>query len=134
MALAGRVRSGAKDAFLSYGGKEYRGDLRVAEVGGGVQLVDVVGLEAYLLGVVPGEMPKDWPLAALEAQAVAARTYAVATSSSAGPSTSTRTGVARSTTASARRRPAPAGRPRERADPHLRRRAGADLLLLLERR
>ncbi len=67
----------AKGAFLSYGGKEFRGDLRVATVAGRVQLVNVVGLEASLLGVVPGEMPKDWPLAALEAQAVAARTYAV---------------------------------------------------------
>jgi stage II sporulation protein D len=67
----------AKGAFLSYGGKEFRGDLRVAAVGGRIQVVNVVGLEAYLLGVVPGEMPKDWPPAALEAQAVAARTYAV---------------------------------------------------------
>jgi stage II sporulation protein D len=67
----------AKSAFLSYGGKKFRGDLRVDAVGGRVQLVNVVGLEAYLLGVVPGEMPKDWPLASLEAQAVAARTYAV---------------------------------------------------------
>jgi len=49
-----------------------------AKVGGKLQLVNVVGLEEYLLGVVPGEMPKDWPLDALEAQAVAARTYAVA--------------------------------------------------------
>ena len=64
-------------AFLAYRGKEFRGDLRVANVGGHVQLVNVVGLEAYLLGVVPGEMPKDWPLDALRAQAVAARTYAV---------------------------------------------------------
>ena len=67
----------AKGAFLAYGGKQFRGDLRVANVGGRVQLVNVVGLEEYLLGVVPGEMPKDWPLDALEAQAVAARTYAV---------------------------------------------------------
>ncbi len=78
VALSGPVTiRAAKGAFLSYGDKEFRGDLRVAAVGGRVQLVNVVGLEAYLLGVVPGEMPKDWPLAALEAQAVAARTYAV---------------------------------------------------------
>ncbi len=76
--LAGPVTiRAAKGAFLSYGGREFRGDLRVAAVAGRLQLVNVVGLEAYLLGVVPGEMPKDWPLAALEAQAVAARTYAV---------------------------------------------------------
>jgi SpoIID/LytB domain protein len=41
-------------------------------------IVNVVALEAYLQGVVPGEMPKEWPLPALAAQAVAARTYAVA--------------------------------------------------------
>ena len=35
-------------------------------------------LDAYLLGVVPGEMPKEWPAAALQAQAVAARSYALA--------------------------------------------------------
>jgi SpoIID/LytB domain protein len=78
-ALAGPVTIRAlKSARLSFGGKQYRGDLRVARVGGRIQLVNVVGLEEYLLGVVPGEMPKDWPLAALEAQAVAARTYSVA--------------------------------------------------------
>ena len=43
-----------------------------------LQVIDVVGLDAYLLGVVPGEMPKEWPAAALQAQAVAARSYALA--------------------------------------------------------
>src|SRR5207302_6542986 len=37
------------------------------------------GLDNYVRGVVTGEMPKDWPAAALQAQAVAARSYAVAT-------------------------------------------------------
>ena len=63
---------------LTVGGKTYRGALRISTSGGKLQLVNLVGLEAYLLGVVPGEMPKDWPLDALEAQAVAARTYAIA--------------------------------------------------------
>jgi stage II sporulation protein D len=67
----------APGTFLTVADKAYRGDLRVAKVGKRLQLVNVVGLEAYLLGVVPGEMPKDWPLEALKAQAVAARTYAV---------------------------------------------------------
>ena len=35
-------------------------------------------MEDYLLGVVPGESPASWPAAALEAQAVAARSYALA--------------------------------------------------------
>jgi len=64
-------------ANLTFSGKAYRGDLQVTKPGGRLQLVNVVGLEAYLLGVVPGEMPKDWPLEALKAQAVAARTYAI---------------------------------------------------------
>jgi SpoIID/LytB domain protein len=64
--------------YLSVADKQYRGDLRVAKVGSRLQLVNIVGLEAYLLGVVPGEMPEDWPLEALKAQAVAARTYTLA--------------------------------------------------------
>jgi len=78
VALPGPVTFRARpEAHLSVGEKGYRGDLRLAKVGGKLQLVNVVGLEEYLLGVVPGEMPKDWPLEALKAQAVAARTYAV---------------------------------------------------------
>ncbi|NLD43664.1 MAG: SpoIID/LytB domain-containing protein [Chloroflexi bacterium] len=39
--------------------------------------VDRLPLEGYLRGVVPAEMPASWPLEALKAQAVAARTYAL---------------------------------------------------------
>jgi stage II sporulation protein D len=42
----------------------------------GLTLVDELGLEAYLLSVVPSEIPAQWPEAALRAQAVAARTVA----------------------------------------------------------
>ena len=128
LALAGPVTiRAAKDAFLSYAGKEFRGDLRVANISGRVQLVNVVGLEAYLLGVVPGEMPKDWPLAALEAQAVAARTYAVANVVRGRPLRPllrlAQPGLLRRRLGGARPL---AGRPRDgRPDPHLRRSAGA---------
>jgi stage II sporulation protein D len=64
--------------LLVVGGKSYRGALRIVTSGKKLQLVNVLPLETYLLGVVPGEMPKEWPLDALKAQAVAARTYAVA--------------------------------------------------------
>jgi peptidoglycan hydrolase-like amidase len=64
---------------LSYGGREFRGTFEVSELPNGrLQVINVVGLEGYLLGVVPGEMPFSWPLEALKAQAVAARTYAFA--------------------------------------------------------
>ncbi len=63
---------------LQLDGKEYRGEIRLAAVSGALQVIDVLGLDAYLLGVVPGEVPKEWPSAALQAQAVAARSYALA--------------------------------------------------------
>ena len=44
---------------------------------GGVMTVNSVSLGAYVRGVVPSEMPSSWPAQALEAQAVAARTYAI---------------------------------------------------------
>ena len=67
-----------KGAPLLLDGKGYRGDLRVSVVDGTLQVVDYVGLDAYLLGVVPGEVPMEWPAEALKAQAVAARSYALA--------------------------------------------------------
>jgi len=36
-----------------------------------------IGLERYVRGVVAAEMPSSWPAAALEAQAIASRTYAL---------------------------------------------------------
>ena len=58
--------------------KPYRGQLEVAVSGQKLSAVNVVGLEQYLAGVVPLEMPSDWPGEALKAQAVAARSYALA--------------------------------------------------------
>jgi stage II sporulation protein D len=63
---------------LSVDGRAYRGRLTVTSDGKVVSVVDVVGLEAYLKGVVPSEMPSRWPPEALKAQAVAARSYALA--------------------------------------------------------
>ena len=65
----------AGDEFAIYNGTPYRGGLKFIAVGDTIQVVNVVGLESYLRGVVPSEMPPDWPLEALKAQAVAARTY-----------------------------------------------------------
>jgi stage II sporulation protein D len=59
----------------------YRGALEFRPDGGrGVQTVDALGLDDYVRGVIAYEMPSSWPTAALEAQAVAARTYAITTS------------------------------------------------------
>jgi stage II sporulation protein D len=53
----------------------YRGALRFTAKGNNFQIINVVDLESYLRGVVAAEMPGSWPLEALKAQAVAARTY-----------------------------------------------------------
>lgn len=50
---------------------------RPATGGGGVMTVNAVGLDAYVQGVVTSEMPASWPAQALDAQAVAARSFAI---------------------------------------------------------
>jgi stage II sporulation protein D len=55
----------------------YRGSLELIARGGSVAVDDVVGMDDYVRGVVAGEMPSSWSVAALRAQAVAARTYAI---------------------------------------------------------
>ena len=67
-----------RGSTLTLDGKGYRGVLQMTPVKTALQVINIVGLDAYLLGVVPGEMPKEWPAAALQAQAVAARSYTLA--------------------------------------------------------
>lgn len=63
---------------VRYNGKEYRGKIEVfVNSGGSLTVVNVVPMEEYLLGVVPKELSLP-QLEAQKAQAIAARTYAVA--------------------------------------------------------
>ena len=63
----------------------YVGDLTVTlSEGGGLRPVLTIRMEDYLCGVVAYEMSDSWPLEALKAQAVAARTYAMQRKWSAG--------------------------------------------------
>jgi stage II sporulation protein D len=55
----------------------YRGALQFRSAGGGVETINAVGLDDYVRGVVAEEMPSGWATQALEAQAVATRTYAI---------------------------------------------------------
>jgi stage II sporulation protein D len=55
----------------------YRGRMVLSRDGGAVLVVNSVGLEQYLYGVVPSEMPASWSAEALKAQAVVARSYAL---------------------------------------------------------
>jgi stage II sporulation protein D len=66
---------GKADNGLSNGA--YRGRLVLSRDGRAVLVVNSVGLDQYLYGVVPAEMPASWPAEALKAQAVVARSYAL---------------------------------------------------------
>jgi stage II sporulation protein D len=59
----------------------YRGVLEFKPtVFGGLSVINQVGLDDYVQGVVPVESPASWPAEALRAQAITARTYAITTS------------------------------------------------------
>ena len=64
---------------LTYDGAGYRGDLILKKKPNGLMVVNVLPLDRYLRGVVPWEVPKGWHEAAYRAQAVAARSYTLAT-------------------------------------------------------
>jgi stage II sporulation protein D len=76
-----RLRSGADPGRIEVDTKPvaddtYRGVIRLLNTSSGVIAVNEVGLDLYLRGVVPAEMPASWPTEALKAQAIAARSYA----------------------------------------------------------
>lgn len=62
---------------LRLGSDRYRGTLVVNVSGGALRVVNRLGLELYVRGVVPNESPSSWPAHALRAQAVTARSYAL---------------------------------------------------------
>jgi stage II sporulation protein D len=72
-----RLSGGASPVALD--GNGYRGSLVIRSRGGVMSAVNEVSLERYLGGVVPWEMPHHWHPEALKAQAVVARSYALAT-------------------------------------------------------
>lgn len=60
-------------------GKRYRGVFEIKAHGkAGLTVVNILPLENYLYGVIPKEISPAWPLEAIKAQAVAARSYAFA--------------------------------------------------------
>jgi stage II sporulation protein D len=60
-------------ALTVEGSGAYRGAIDVVPAPGGLAVIDDVGVQDYLKGIA--EMPPDWPVEALRAQAIAARTY-----------------------------------------------------------
>ncbi len=56
-------------------GVRYRGIINLCPSSGGIMVINQISIEEYLYGVVPKEAVASWPVEALKAQAVAARTY-----------------------------------------------------------
>ena len=73
------IRSNDRDGTILFNGRRWRGELLVSSTDAGLLVVNRVGIDDYVKGVVPLEIGTGAPadLAAVEAQAVAARSYAV---------------------------------------------------------
>jgi len=68
----------AESGILVLNGYPFRGKMRIQKnPKGGLDVINILGVEAYLYGVIPKEMSPQWFPEALKAQAIAARTYAL---------------------------------------------------------
>jgi len=72
------IRPEANNPFVVWDGKRYRGDLVITPTDSGLLVVNRLSMDDYLRGVVPLEIGNrtSAEMAAVQAQAVAARTYA----------------------------------------------------------
>ena len=83
----GRVQAGGSSSRLirlaaagklRMNGKSYRGMLELSVQNGKLLVVNQLALEQYLVGVINSEISSTWPMESIKAQAVIARTFAVA--------------------------------------------------------
>lgn len=76
------AEDGGKVSLLSVnrsqGTPAYRGSMEIRKTGQGFVVINELPVEEYLYGVVPSEMPVSYPMEALKAQAICARTYVYA--------------------------------------------------------
>lgn len=80
LAACGRKLRAGGNGRVSIGGRAYRGALEVVPTRserGSLNAVNAVPVDQYVQGVIAAESPPSWPLAALRAQAVAARSFAL---------------------------------------------------------
>jgi stage II sporulation protein D len=83
LANCGAKLRAAGPGTIRIDGRAYRGALEVVPTKsdpGSLNAINVVAVDQYVKGVIANESPPSWPMAALEAQAVAARSFALATS------------------------------------------------------
>ncbi|MGV1050322.1 MAG: SpoIID/LytB domain-containing protein [Solirubrobacterales bacterium] len=73
----GTLRAAGAGRITIAGLGSFRGALETVPEGGGLNVVNALAVDQYAKGVVPNESPPSWPLAELEAQAVASRSFAL---------------------------------------------------------
>ncbi|HEY8639509.1 MAG TPA: SpoIID/LytB domain-containing protein [Solirubrobacterales bacterium] len=75
-----KLRASGNGRVRIRGNGAYRGALVVvpSSGGGSLNVVNAISVDKYVQGVIAGEMPSSWPIDALKVQAVAARSYALA--------------------------------------------------------
>lgn len=72
------VKLGQDNFWANQQDRSYLGSIEINTSDIGINVINVISLEEYLYSVVPSEMPHHWPKEALKAQAVTARTEAMA--------------------------------------------------------
>ena len=73
-----KIKPTSSNDFVATKGRWYRGEFVVYNFKKKLTVINVLPIELYLLGVVPSEMPATWNFEAHKAQAIAARSYAIA--------------------------------------------------------
>lgn len=73
------IMNGAGFFFAGVVDRTYRGNFSFLNRSAGITLVNTLEMEEYLYSVVPSEVPASWPMEALKAQAVAARSFTIST-------------------------------------------------------
>lgn len=74
--LIARPDSSNNPRVISINGKQYRGEVEFRRFSNSdMTVINIINIEEYLYGVVPGEIESYSPIEAIKAQAVAARTY-----------------------------------------------------------
>ncbi|MCQ2559870.1 MAG: SpoIID/LytB domain-containing protein [Clostridia bacterium] len=74
---ANKTEDGIGTGIFTLNSAQYRGSLEFRSTESGLVVINELDIEDYLKSVVPREMSGSWPLEALKAQAVAARSYAL---------------------------------------------------------
>jgi len=74
----GTLRAAGGAGIVKIGATRYRGALEVVPTGSSqLNVINALGVDAYVKGVIPNESPPSWPLEELKAQAVASRSFAL---------------------------------------------------------